>query len=176
MFRFLLLLPLVAQAQVFTCSYAPTGQGFSLNCGSSSSPPPPPTVAPTAGCPTAAYTEVVGENVVLAGKQVGSVKFQPLRRAGSINISVGADAPAGIRYQVSQCPGDFTPTSNACGGFGLFNSRSVLVSADVTKGEEWCALDPEKPFYYLNIQYANPIRDTVTCRLASCAAKVNFLW
>ena len=129
---------------------------------------------------------------LLANLETASIKFSPVRgtrippaNSGSFGLLragvYGLNPPAGVQYQISECPGDFTPNTltppERCGGyFASSSNASVNVSAAAVTNIYVCKLDPLKT-YYLNIRFVNPATGVSTCPATkTCGINVNLYW
>ena len=151
-------------------------------------------IPPPAGC-TADKTYDPGPRSLqtkplLSGLQTAAIKFTPVRGpadadTGSMGILragvYGLIAPLGVQYQVSECPGDFTPNTllpaTRCGGyFAAASNATVKVTAQTPPPAYSCILDRTKS-YYLNIRYVDPATGLTTCMDGkTCGVNVNFYW
>ena len=125
-------------------------------------------------------------NLSLSGTQVAAMHFAPIRGVrnallGSITVSTGiiGAAPAGWTYQISECPGDFTPnpalnaTLMRCGQFEGGQSN-IMVNAGALPKSFYCNLDKTK-MYYFNIKFVDP-NGAATCGAGTCAVYTDWIW
>jgi hypothetical protein len=115
----------------------------------------------------------------LGPNQTGAVKIKPsIGTYTTFLLSTtwpvpSTFAPAGVQFNISDCPGDFTRTlATYCGPYYKTSNRTDKFSSTNTSPGYCMTPDPTKTYYY-NIRFVSPSTGLSTCSAASCAVNVD---